>query len=59
VSNGAVSIANSLILWDFDIRQLHSVLVHLGILGRRMLAGRQKRDEPRSTNAFFQAVSRH
>jgi hypothetical protein len=24
VSNGAVSIANSLILWDFDIRQLHS-----------------------------------
>jgi hypothetical protein len=24
VSNGAVSIANRLILWDFDIRQLHS-----------------------------------
>jgi hypothetical protein len=24
VPNGAVSIANSLILWDFDIRQVHS-----------------------------------
>jgi hypothetical protein len=34
VSNGAVSIANRLILWDFDIRQLHSALVHLGASGR-------------------------
>jgi hypothetical protein len=35
------------------------VLVHLGILGRSRLAGGQKTDRPRSTNALFHAVSRH
>ena len=33
-------------------------LVHLGISGRRRLAGGQKTDQPRSTRALFQAVSR-
>jgi hypothetical protein len=35
------------------------VLVHLGILGGRSVASGQKTDRPRSTNALFQAVSRH
>jgi hypothetical protein len=34
------------------------VLVHLGISGRRRLAGGQKTDKPRSTHVLFQAVSR-
>jgi methionine-rich copper-binding protein CopC len=43
----------------FDEKVKLAVLVHLGVLGGNRVAGGQKTNRPRSTNALFQAVSRH